>query len=103
MIGCGGIRRRLGSGTFQPVDEEWASILEFGEDGYFKEIKGPVSSSINPYDTYALLDDNRLELRWKGDTNAPPVIWHYSNLTPSTLTISYGCIEPCKANFVAIP
>lgn len=91
-----------GSGTFRPVKDEASSTLEFKANGDFKETKGIIHSSVNPYNTYKMLDDNRLELSIKNDTKTPPIIWYVAELTPTTLEISYGCIEPCRAKFIAI-
>lgn len=93
-----------GSGTFRTVDEMASTVVEFKANGDFKEVKGPIYSSVNMYNTYKILDDKRVELTYKGNPQMqmPPMIWSYSDVTPTTLTLSFGCNIPCMGKFIAI-
>ena len=90
-----------GSGKWQKVDDNSSSVIEFKANGDFSEVKGVVYSSINPYNTYKILDDKNLELSVK-DSSAMKKTWHYSDLTSTTLTLSYGCFEACSGRYVAV-
>lgn len=93
-----------GSGTFRTVDEMSSNVVEFKANGDFKEVKGLIYSSVNMYDTFKVLDDKRIELSLRNNPQMqlPPMIWYYSDVTPTTLTLSYGCQNPCSGKFIAI-
>lgn len=90
-----------GIGKWQKVDNNSSSLIEFKANGDFSEVKGVVYSSINPYNTYKILDDKSLELSVK-DSSAIKKTWYYSDLTATTLTLSYGCFEACSGRYVAV-
>lgn len=90
-----------GSGVFRKVNKGAERILEFRKDGTFRETKGPVYSSINTYDRYELLDDNKIQLTSLQNPDMPATIWTYKNLTPTSVTIGFQCIEPCMGKFEA--
>ena len=90
-----------GSGKWQKVTEGFAHTIEFRADGTFKEVKGEAMSSVPLFNAYKILDDKRIEMI-PIDKNAPSHIWYYSELTPGTLTLGYGCIEACSGKYVAI-
>lgn|SRR5690606_3884328 len=92
-----------GSGTFQPVAKGAERILVFERGGSFREIRGPIYSSNNVYDTYELLEDNKIRLTSEAQENRPPMIWTYYELTPHSVTIGFSCIEACLGKFVAVP
>jgi hypothetical protein len=94
-------------GTGKPVyvkaNEASSSLIEFKANGDFSEVKGVIYSSINPYDTYQELADKRLKLTIKKPSSTPiEAMWTYSDLTPTTLTLSYGCFEMCSGKYVAV-
>lgn len=92
-----------GSGKWQKVDENASSVIEFKANGDFLEVKGPIYSSVNSYNSYKILDDKRLQLSMKDSVANPnKSIWYYSDLTPAKLTLSYGCIEPCGGKYIAV-
>ncbi len=91
-----------GSGKYQGVSEAASSVVEFRGDGSFKEVKGVIYSSINPFNQYKILDDKRVELSMKDGSKPDPTIWYYSDVTDTTLTLGFGCIEQCSGKFVAI-
>lgn len=92
-----------GKGKWQKVDDDASSVIEFKANGDFSELKGPIYSSVNPYNTYKILDDKRLQLSVKDSVSNPSkTIWYYSDLTPTTLTIGYGCIEACGGKYIAV-
>ncbi|WP_439583663.1 hypothetical protein [Dyadobacter bucti] len=93
-----------GSGTFRKVDEIASTVVEFKANGDFKEVKGPIYSSINVYNTYKILDDKSLELSLTNNPQMqmPPTTWYYSELTPTSMKLSYGCDKPCVGKFIAI-
>jgi hypothetical protein len=91
-----------GSGKFVSVREESSSIVEFRSDGSFREVKGIIYSSINPFNSYKILDDKRVQLSMKNGSKPDPVIWYYSDVTATTLTLGFGCTEPCSGKFIAV-
>lgn len=91
-----------GSGKFRTVSEAESGTVEFKANGDFSEIKGPIYSSVNPYNTYKILDDTRIELSIK-DKPSMKTIWYYSNLSSTSLTLGYGCIEACSGKYAAVP
>jgi len=93
-----------GSGTFRKVDEIASTVVEFKANGDFKEVKGPIYSSINVYNTYKILDDKRVELSLRNNPQMqmPPMIWYYREVTPTSLTLGFGCDKPCEGKFVVI-
>jgi hypothetical protein len=90
-----------GSGTFHPVKDTDAHIIEFSEDGRFIETKGEGQSSVPLFDAYKILDDQRIEMI-PIDKNEKSHIWFYSDLSASKVTLGYGCIEACSGKYVAV-
>ncbi|MCF2504433.1 hypothetical protein L0663_13660 [Dyadobacter sp. CY107] len=92
-----------GSGKFQKASEGESSIVEFKANGDFKETKGLLYSSINPYTKYKIMSDGRIELSGAPDSSAYPTItWTYKELTTKTVTLGFGCYEACLGKFVAV-
>lgn len=92
-----------GSGKFQKASEGESSIVEFKANGDFKETKGLLYSSINPYTKYKILSDGRIELSGAPNNSAyPAVIWSYKDLTTKTVTLGFACDETCLGKFVAV-
>jgi len=92
-----------GGATWRKMDENSSSIIEFKANGDFSEKKGVIYSSINPYDTYRLLDNGRFQLSIKDSLRNPlKTIWSYSDLTPTSVILSYGCFETCSGKYVSI-
>lgn len=92
-----------GSGKFQKASEGESSIVEFKANGDFKEVKGPLYSSINSYTKYKILGDGLIELSGAPASSAyPSHRWTYKDLTPKSVTLGFGCDETCAGKFVAI-
>jgi hypothetical protein len=93
-----------GSATFRAVDEMASTVVEFKANGDFKEVKGPIYSSINVYNTYKILDDKSLELSLTNNPQMqmPPTTWYYSEVTPTSMKLSFGCDRLCIGKFIAI-
>ncbi len=86
-----------GSGTWQKISPEQVQILEFKADSSFLIVSKNGSES----GTYRTSVNNRLEMRFAGNSTFAPV-WSVMLLTPTNLTVSYGCIEPCGGRYVAV-
>jgi hypothetical protein len=92
-----------GSGKFQKASEGESSIVEFKANGDFKETKGLLYSSINPYTKYKILDSGRIELSGAPDSSVyPAIIWTYKDLKSKSVTLGFSCYEACLGKFVAI-
>jgi len=90
-----------GSGTYQPVKDAAAHIIEFKDNGEFVEQKGEEQSSVPLFNAYKILDNNRIEMI-PIDKKNPSHIWFYSDLTAGKVTLGYGCIEACSGKYVAV-
>lgn len=92
-----------GSGTFQKAEGRFSETIEFRADGRFVATTDLALSQALQFEYYKVLDRQRIELVYKVSTNAGPShIWTYSDLTATTLTLSYGCIEACKGRYVRV-
>ncbi|MCF0042796.1 hypothetical protein [Dyadobacter fanqingshengii] len=92
-----------GSGEFQKASEGESSVVEFKANGDFKETKGALYSSINSYTKYKILSDKKIELSGAPASSAYPTHnWTYNDLTPTSVTLGFGCDESCAGKFVAI-
>lgn len=92
-----------GRGTYQPVNGRFTEIVEFRADGRFIGTTDLGLSQAQRFEYYKVIDGQRIELIYKTNTaNRPTQIWWYSDLTASTLTLSYGCIEPCRGKYVRV-
>lgn len=81
-----------GSGTFQPVNEKQGQLIEFKADGTLLLNSAPGRYELLPNQYVRILvNDGKNEFRWR-----------YSDLTPSSVTLSYQCIEPCAGKYVAV-
>ncbi|MCE7064304.1 hypothetical protein [Dyadobacter sp. CY326] len=92
-----------GSGKFQKASEGESTIVEFKANGDFREIKGLLYSSINPYTKYKILTDKTIELSGAHNSSAYPTIkWSYQDLTRTSVMLGFGCDELCLGKFIAV-
>ena len=92
-----------GKPQFVEATEGFSSVIEFKSNGDFKEQKGFLYSYINPFDTYKILDNKKIQLSvTKSTAQVPPFEWQYQDLTATTVTLSFGCDKPCMGKYVAI-
>lgn len=92
-----------GSGTWQKVPSEFVETIEFRVDGNFVTEGANGLSTGDSFDRYNVLEGNKLEMRFRPGTNqAATHTWTYEDLTPTTLTLHYGCIEACGGKYVAV-
>lgn len=81
-----------GSGTFQPVTERERQVLEFKANGTLLINSSPMRYELLPNQYVKITStDGKNEFRWR-----------YDNLTPSSLTFNYQCIEPCAGKYIAV-
>ena len=90
-----------GSGKWQTVKDPMAHTIEFGADGKFTETKGEGTSSVPLFNSYKILDEQRIEMI-PIDKSQKSHIWFYNNTASDKLTLSYGCIEACSGQYVAV-
>jgi hypothetical protein len=92
-----------GSGKYQKAEGRFNETVEFRADGRFVATTDLGLSQSQQFEYYKVLDNQRIELIYKANTNGNPSrIWTYSDLTATTLTLSYGCIEPCRGKYVRV-
>jgi hypothetical protein len=92
-----------GPADFRKVNEAESGTIEFKSSGDFREIKGPIFSSINPCDQYKTLDNNKLELSVKSNQPAYSTTWYIIEISPRNLTLGFDCSGfPCASKYVAI-
>lgn len=92
-----------GGAKWQKVEQYASSVVEFKADGGFSEKKGEIYSSINQHDTYVLLPDQKIQMSARDSVRFPyKAVWTYSDLTPTSLTLSYECFEACSGRYVSV-
>jgi hypothetical protein len=92
-----------GSGKFQKASEGESTLVEFKANGDFKETRGSLSSYVNLYTKYRILDNDSIELSGIPNSSSNPThLWSYKDLTPTSVTLGFGCDEACLGKFVAV-
>lgn len=92
-----------GTGTYQRAEGRFTEIIEFRADGRFLARTDLGLSRAQLFEYYKVIDGQRIELIYKTSTSTLPThIWRYSDLTATTLTLSYGCIDPCSGKYVRV-
>ncbi|MFN8357582.1 MAG: hypothetical protein U0Y10_24200 [Spirosomataceae bacterium] len=86
-----------GSGTWQKADPQNPLYVEFKADGTFS------SNMYTDLISYKVVDDTQLQLTFDPKLNSGNfTTWRYTNLTNTTLTLTYACREPCGGRFVSV-
>lgn len=92
-----------GSGSFQPVNGRIAETLTFQRDRRFIVQVSERAWHATRFWMYRVLDEQRIEMVYVSNTAEQPTsIWYYTDLTDSTVTLHYGCIEGCSGRYVRV-